>query len=85
MKSLSAKRRTVFSVIGIIAMLSPVLATAGDSSQTSPVVIPINLTIPLLPTITVVTSKPINDQGKILVIIPEAGGLLGIARLSGGI
>jgi len=85
MRTISIKEQWLLWALGIIVLLSPIAARAADSSQPTLVVNPIALAVPLCPAITVVTCGPANTQDKVLVVIPEAGGLLGIARLSGGI
>jgi len=85
MKKISISEKALLVATGIVIILSPIMAIGADSSQATEVVVPINLTVPLLPAITVLTNNPTNGTDKVLVIIPEAGGLLGIARLSGGI
>jgi hypothetical protein len=61
----------------------PFIGLAGDTTQVTTVIIPINMAFPLLPTITIIANNPGASGGSVLVIDSGSQGIVGIIRVCG--
>ena len=63
--------------------VSPSIGHAGDATQVTTVIIPINMAFPLLPTIIVIANNPGASGGSVLVVDSGSLGIVGIIRVCG--
>ena len=69
-------------VFCLLYFVSSFIGFAGDTTQVTTVIIPINMAFPLLPTITVIVNNPGANGGSVLVIDSGSQGIVGIIRVS---